>query len=76
MVQLIFSIALISSIVLLPFTYFSSQEIHRDHEIATAGSTWFVAVRLSQPDSIQRWIVRTARRREAPDEDDNGPSPH
>ncbi|OAB29250.1 hypothetical protein PMSD_21890 [Paenibacillus macquariensis subsp. defensor] len=76
MVQLAFSIALISSLVLLPFTYFSLQEIHWGHEIAAAGSTWFVAVRLSQPNSIQRWIVRTARRREAPDEEDNGPSPH
>jgi O-antigen/teichoic acid export membrane protein len=76
LVQLAFSIALISSVVLLPFTYFSSQKIHWGHEIAAAGSIWFVAVRLSQLSSIQRWIVRIARRREAPDEDDNSPFPH
>lgn len=76
MVQLAFSIALIYSLVSFPFAHFSVREIHWDHDIAAAGSTWYVAVRLSQPDGIQRWIVRTARRREAPDEEDNGPSPH
>lgn len=62
--------------MLLPFTYFTVQEIHTGHEIAAAGSTWFVAVRLSQQSSIQRWIVRTARRIEVPDEEDISPSPH
>ncbi|KAA1188652.1 hypothetical protein [Paenibacillus sp. B2(2019)] len=76
MVQLVFSIALIYSLVSIPFTYFSTQEIHWGYEIAPAGLTWFVAVRLSQPSSIQRWIVRTARRREAPNEEDHSPSPH
>jgi hypothetical protein len=76
MVQLAFSIGLISSIVFLPFTYFSVQEIRWSHDVAAAGSTLFVSVRQPQPNSIQRWIARTARRKEAPDEDANGPSPH
>ncbi|MEK3904865.1 hypothetical protein [Paenibacillus sp. FSL R7-0179] len=76
MIQLAFSIALIYSVVSIPFTYFSMQEIHWGYELAAPGLTWSVAVRLSQPSSIQRWIARTARRREAPDDEDNRPSPH
>jgi hypothetical protein len=60
--------------VFLPYTYFSIQEIRWSHDVAADGSTLFVSVRQPQPNSIQRWIARTARRKEAPDEDANGPS--
>jgi hypothetical protein len=74
LIPLAFSIVLISSMVLLPFTCFSMQEVRRGHEMAADGSSLFVAVRLSQPNGIQRWIVRIAQRKEAPDEEDHGPS--
>ena len=60
--------------VLLPFTYFAMQEVCWGHEMAADGSSLFVAVRLSQPNCIQRWIVRIAKRKEAPDEEDHCPS--
>ncbi|WEK54406.1 MAG: hypothetical protein P0Y55_18020 [Candidatus Cohnella colombiensis] len=75
-IQLALSIGLISSILVLPFTYFSTRTIHWNQEDASAGSTLFVSVRQPQLDGIQRWIVRIARRKEAPDEDAHGLSPH
>lgn len=44
--------------------------------MAAAGSAWYVADRLTQVSGIQRWIVRIARRREAPAEEDHRPSPY
>lgn len=75
LIPLAFSIVLISSMVLLPFTCFTMQEIRRGHEIADAGTSLLVAVRLSQPNGIQRWIVRIAKRIETPDEEDPCSSP-
>ena len=75
-VQLVLSIGLISSILVLPFTYFSTRAIRWSHEDAAAGSTMFVSVRQPQLNGIQRWIARIARRKEEPDEDANSPSPH
>ncbi|WP_239618914.1 hypothetical protein [Cohnella mopanensis] len=75
-VQLALSIGLISSILVLPFTYFSTRVIRWSHEDAATGSALYVSVRQPQLDGIQRWIARIARRKEAPDEDANSPSPH
>ncbi|MFC5471012.1 hypothetical protein ACFPPD_20190 [Cohnella suwonensis] len=74
-IQLALSIGLISSILVLPFTSFSTRAIRWSHEDAAAGSTLFVSVKQPRFDGIQRWIARIARRKEAPDEDANGPSP-
>ncbi|BBI36601.1 hypothetical protein KCTCHS21_60000 [Cohnella abietis] len=74
LVQVALSLGLISSILFLPYTNFSIQDIRWSQDIATAGSTLFVSDRQPQPNGIQRWIARTTRRKEAPDEDANGPS--
>lgn len=74
-VQLVLSIGLISSVLILPFDYLSARAV-RWSEAVAASSASFVSVRQFQFNSIQRWIARVARRKEAPDEDSNGPSPH
>ena len=69
LVQLIFSFGLIYSIALLPFSLFSTEEIQWNHAAIAAGSSIGVPLRPSPLTSIQRWIARTARRKEAPDDD-------
>jgi len=73
-VQLALSIGLFSSILVLPFTSFSVQAIRWSHEDAAAGSILLVSVSEPPLNGVQRWIVRIARRKEAPDEDADGPS--
>jgi len=70
----VLSIAFITSIMLLPLIHLSVQGIHWGHETTSAGSIKLVAKSLQQRNSIQRWIVRVARRKEAPDDDADSPS--
>jgi len=75
-IQLALSIGLISTVLFLPFDHLSARASRWSDEAVGAGSAMLVSVRQPQINSIQRWIARVARRKEAPDEDTDGPSPH
>jgi len=76
LLQLVFSIGLISSVVFFPLRSFSKLEMRWSHEADAAGSTLLVSVKEPQFNRIQRWIARVARRAAAPDEDASGLVPY
>ncbi|MFB9276925.1 hypothetical protein [Cohnella cellulosilytica] len=75
-VQLVLSIGLISSVLILPFDSLSIRAVRWSDGAVAAGLMSFISVRQLQFNRIQRWIARIARRKEAPDEDAIGLSPH
>lgn len=75
LVQFALTIGLLSTVVILPFSYFSTREIRWSREDLTAAAVMSASVGQPRIDGIRRWIARIARRKEAPDEDTNGLSP-
>jgi len=65
--QLIFSIGLICSIALLPFSFFCARESHWGGGAAAVGPPAHQPVAPDRLSGIRRWMVRTVKRKEAPD---------
>lgn len=65
--ELLLSIGLLCSIKVLP-TFISAKELPWSRGM-TAGSSLFVPIGLTSITGIRRWMVRTVRRKESPDDD-------
>ncbi|MBB6729899.1 hypothetical protein [Cohnella zeiphila] len=68
-VQLIFSIGLIYSLALLPFSFFIAKERHWSRETVVVVPVPLTPASPARLNGIRRWMVRTVKRREAPDGD-------
>ncbi|WP_218094571.1 hypothetical protein [Paenibacillus solanacearum] len=67
--QFIFSIGLVMSLAFLPFMLLSAKEPYWNYSDADTSAISIVPSRLILPKYLHRWISRTIRRKEAPNDD-------